>query len=45
MELFYSGIVTECAGIVLEFFTVKTRPLFDVFSKGYIEKVENKAHW
>ena len=31
----------ESTGSILEFFTVKTRPLFDAFFRGYIAKVED----
>ena len=33
----------ESTGSILEFFTVETRPLFDVFFRGYIAKVEDQA--
>ena len=34
----------ESTGSILEFFTVETMPLFDVSFRGYIAKVEDKAH-
>ena len=30
---------------VLEFSTVDTVPLFDVFFRGYIAEVDDQAHW
>ena len=43
-ELFqlHSLSVLEPTGSVLEFFTVETRSLFDVFFRGYIAKVEGE---
>ena len=34
----------ESTGSVPEFFTIESRPLFDVFFRGYIAEVEDQGH-